>query len=95
MSDDKKPTRKAKVERAHFHVNFYERGQVKYAAGKHYPVTDETKSRAVAGDAEIKSIEVDADEHEAELAAAHARLKGERKSTHEAEDVARKRGELK
>lgn len=47
----------AKTTRILFGVNFYEVGEVKYAAGQHYPVTEETSRNVLAGFAE--QIEVD------------------------------------
>jgi hypothetical protein len=94
--DEKKSAKKlAKVERARFHATFYERGQPKYEAGKHYPVTPETESQIVAGNAKKESVEMDADEHAAESESAEAAHRHANRATLAAEGDARKRGELK
>jgi hypothetical protein len=97
MADEKKTDAKrlAKVERVHFNTSFFERGVAKYEAGKHYPRTPETERRVAAGDAEIRNVEMDADDHAAEHAAANAAHKAANRATLEAEEIARKRGELK
>ena len=41
-----------------FLVDFFEGGLLKYAAGQHYPVSDETKRLAALGHAEEVSVEV-------------------------------------
>lgn len=89
-----KEASKIKVERAQFHVNFYESGKVKYEAGKHYPKTPETESQVAAGNAKLLKVEVDQADHEAEHTAAHAALKHARRATIAAEEDARKRGLL-
>lgn len=85
----------AKVERAKFMATYYDGGKAKYESGKHYPVTDEVKTRVAAGDAEVVTVEMDADEHEAEHSAATSALNAARKRTLEAEALARKNGQLK
>lgn len=47
----------AKIKRVLFNQNFYEVGEVKYAAGQHYPVNEETARCVVAGTAD--NVEVD------------------------------------
>lgn len=95
MAEQKSESKKAKVQRAKFNATYFEQGVPKYKADEHYPVTDEVKTRVAAGDAEIVTLEMESDQHEAEHAAATAALNAARKRTHEAEAVARKRGELK
>ena len=80
----------AKVDRVRFNVNYYELGQVKYAAGTHYPVTEETKTRVAAGDAEQISVDMDPDIAAAEETAAEAEVAAERQATLEAETGADK-----
>lgn len=46
------------IRRAQFFVNYYERGRVKYAQGRDYPVTDQTRSQLMAGNAALVSHDV-------------------------------------
>lgn len=94
MADEKKGP-KAKVERVYFHVSFYSAGIAKYEEGKHYPKTPETESQIAAGNAELRTVEMDEAEHKAEHEAAHAVYRTANRATLAAEDDVRKRGQLK
>ena len=74
-----------KTKRHLFNTNFYQLGEVKYAAGQHYPVTAETTQRALAGDAEEITVDLPADEVREESAEAQAALEAERAQTLAAE----------
>lgn len=90
--------KKAKVERVQFATNYYDSGAVKYAQGKHYPKTPHTLSQVAAGVAEVITVEVDADEHEVETAAALGLLKATNQATEAAEaaeEAARGRAQKK
>ena len=82
-----------KVQRVMFKADYYELGAVKYAKGQHYPVTDETNTRALAGDAELVDIEMGKDAAVAQQAAADAALTKERQATSEAEAAVRRGGD--
>jgi hypothetical protein len=83
----------AKVQRALFNTSYYESGAAKYEKGKHYPVTEETKTRALAGDAEIVEVEMQRDAATEEQAAAQTKLGAERKATSDAEAAAARGGD--
>lgn len=74
-----------KTQRVLFSTNYYDLGKVKYQAGYHYPVTDETKTRILAGDASMIDVDMDPAAASAEQAAADAELAAERKATTDAE----------
>jgi hypothetical protein len=74
-----------KTDRILFNTNYYELGEVKYAAGKHYPVTPETQTRVKAGDAELVNVEMDVAVASSEDAEAKAQLERETQATREAE----------
>jgi hypothetical protein len=76
---------KKPVDRILFNTNYYELGEVKYAQGKHYPVTPETQTRVKAGDAEPVTVEMDVADATAEDGEAKAKLERERQATAEAE----------
>jgi hypothetical protein len=61
-----------KTKRVLFSVNYYEQGVVKYAAGSHYPVTEETARRIIAGDAEEVEVTMAPDVADAQAEAAKA-----------------------
>ena len=85
----------AKVKRAEFLATFYEAGHPKYEAGKHYPLTQETKSQIVAGAAKEVTVDMDADAHAAEEKAASDALDALWSPTRKAEAEARAAGALK
>ncbi len=49
-----------KVQRARFTATYYEGGRPKYRRGEDYPVTDEVRSRVLAGDAVLVHVRVGA-----------------------------------
>lgn len=83
----------AKVARVLFNTNYYELGVVKYAKGEHYPVTPETRTRMLAGDAEEVQVDMDPKEASAETKAAADALAEERKATVDAEAAVRRGGD--
>lgn len=91
-AEAKKPVKR---KRHQFHSTFYDAGVPKYVKGQHYPITDETASQVIAGNAVEVEVEVDADEHAEQATAAKAALRSVRARTIEAEADARRRGELK
>jgi len=82
-----------KVTRILFNVNFYDRGEVKYAAGKHYPVTAQTQSCVLAGSAEEVQVDMPAEQAAAETEAAVTALAAERGSSATAEAAAARGGD--
>lgn len=78
----------AKVKRILFNTNYYELGEVKYAKGTHYPVTDETQTRVKAGDAEPIDIDMDPGEAAADKTEATAQRERELAATRAAESGA-------
>lgn len=76
---------KKPVDRILFNTNYYESGEVKYAAGKHYPVTPETETRVKAGDAEKLTVDMEVADVAAEDSEAKAKLERERQASSEAE----------
>ncbi len=82
-----------KVQRVLFSTNYYESGAIKYQAGYHYPVTDETKTRILAGDADYTTVDMDPDVAAAEQTAAVQELNAERAGTIAAEAAAASGGD--
>jgi hypothetical protein len=74
-----------KVKRILFNTNYYESGVAKYEKDKHYPVTAETSTRVLAGDAVQVEVDMDPVDAAAEEAEAKARLDAERRATTDAE----------
>lgn len=81
----------AKVKRILFNTNYYELGEVKYAKGQHYPVTDETQTRVKAGDAEPIDADMDPAEAAADKTEATAQRERELAPTRAAETGAQDR----
>lgn len=83
----------AKVQRVLFNTNYYESGVAKYEKGKHYPVTAETETRILAGNAEKVEVDMSRELAADEQAAAAARLAAEREPTTKAEAAAARGGD--
>lgn len=83
----------AKVQRVLFNTNYYESGVAKYEKGKHYPATQETETRILAGDAEKVEVDMARDAAAEEQAGAEAKLAAERKATSGAEAAAARGGD--
>lgn len=81
------------VTRIKFLVNYYDRGEVKYAAGQHYPVTDQTETCVLAGHAEEVKVDMPTDQAKSEAKEAAAKLEEEREATSTAEANAAKGGD--
>jgi hypothetical protein len=84
-----------RVKRAQFAHTFYEAGTPKYEAGKHYPLTQETRSQIAAGAAREVEVEMDLDAHAAEEKAATSALDTLWADTRKAEAAARATSDLK
>jgi hypothetical protein len=82
----------AKMNRVFFNTNYYDLGEVKFQKGYHYPVTDETKTRILAGDAEMRQVDMDPEVAKTEQAAAQDELSTERAATIAAEGEASGKG---
>ena len=80
----------AKVQRVMFKTSFFDNGVAKYEAGKHYPVTRETRARVLSGDDHAEYVEIEMDKGVAarELAAAEGVYAKENKRTLAAEEEA-------
>lgn len=62
------------VQRVRFVLDCFERGELRYARGRHYALCPTTVGEVIAsGNAELVELEVDADQHARETAEAHAR----------------------
>lgn len=83
----------AKVQRVLFNTNYYESGVAKFEKGKHYPVTDETKTRILAGDAELADVDMSREAAAEEQAAAQAKRAAELDATTKAEAAAARGGD--
>ena len=44
---------------ARFLVNYFDSGELKFACGKHYPLTDETQAHIDRGEAELRDVNID------------------------------------
>jgi hypothetical protein len=47
-----------RIRRVLFERTFHENGRPKYQAGRHFPLTDETRSQVLAGAARLTSVKV-------------------------------------
>jgi hypothetical protein len=61
----------ATVQRVRFLLDCFERGEVRFARGRDYPVCPTALTEVRNGHAEIVTIEMDAKQHGAETRAAH------------------------
>jgi hypothetical protein len=64
----------AKAQRVRFLFDYFDHGELRFARGQDYPLDPESVMQVMGhGAAELIEVDVDADQHQQELAAAHAR----------------------
>lgn len=68
---------------ARFRVTYYDAGEIKFEAGQHYPLNEETERQIAAGNAEL--VEVDIDAEKAQKLAIKARAAADRAAAAAAE----------